>query len=160
MLSGKVSKFSITSVLCVFSDSVPVSVSRVLRDHCQWETESESTFVVVMVYFGVLVYCLCSTDEILICFSLVFDRWMTTPMSPLEPMDGSVLAGCTTPGFPPCFGMCCTASVTRAGALQGPRGHLGSPHRPDHDGLVYHGSRRRPRRHSGEGCPPGPHGVL
>jgi hypothetical protein len=35
-------------------------------------------------------------DEMLIRFSLVFDRWMTTPMSPLEPTDGSVVTGCTT----------------------------------------------------------------
>jgi hypothetical protein len=27
-----------------------------------------------------------------------------------------------------------------AGVLQGPSGHSSSPHRPDHDGLVYHGS--------------------
>jgi hypothetical protein len=26
----------------------------------------------------------------------------------------------------------------RAGVLQGPCGYSGSPHRPDHDGLVYH----------------------
>jgi hypothetical protein len=68
---------------------------------------------VVVVYFGVLVCCLCSMDEMLIRFSLVFDRWMTTPMPPLEPTDGSVVTDCIAPGFPPCSGMCCTASATR-----------------------------------------------
>jgi hypothetical protein len=44
VLSGKVSKFSITSVLCPFPDSVPVSVSRVLQDCHLSKTESELTF--------------------------------------------------------------------------------------------------------------------
>jgi hypothetical protein len=48
----------------------------------------------------------------------------------------------------------------RARALQGPCGPSGSPHRLDYDGLVYHDSGWRPRRHSGESCPLGPHGVL
>jgi hypothetical protein len=43
MLSGKVSKLSITVVLFIFPDSVPVSLSRVLRD-CQLEMEFELTF--------------------------------------------------------------------------------------------------------------------
>jgi hypothetical protein len=38
---------------------------------------------------------------------------MTTPTPPLEPTDGSIVTGCTAPGFPPCSGMCCTASATR-----------------------------------------------
>jgi hypothetical protein len=63
--------------------------------------------------FGVLVCCLCSMDEMLIHFSLVFDRWTTTPTPPLEPTDGSVVTGCTAPGFLPCFRTCCTASATR-----------------------------------------------
>jgi hypothetical protein len=42
VLSGKVSKFSITSVLCVFPDSIPVSVSGVLLDRRQSESESVS----------------------------------------------------------------------------------------------------------------------
>jgi hypothetical protein len=113
VLSGKVSKFSITSVSCVFSNSIPVSVSRVLRDHCQLKTESELTFAVVVGYFGVLVCCPCSMNEMLIHFSFVFDKWMTTPMPPLEPTDGSVVMGCTAPSFPPCSGTCCTVSATR-----------------------------------------------
>jgi hypothetical protein len=137
------------------------------------ETESALTFCCRRGYFGVLVCFLCSMDEMLIRFSLVFDRWMTTPMAPLEPTDGSLVTGCTALGFPPCFRTCCTALATRgfprtvavrtsvrARVLQGPCGHSGSPHRPDHDGLVYHGLRGRPRRLSGEGCPPSPHGVL
>jgi hypothetical protein len=52
-------------------------------------------------------------DEMLIHFSLVFDRWMTTPTSPLELMNGSVATGCTAPSFPPCSGTCCTASATQ-----------------------------------------------
>jgi hypothetical protein len=51
-------------------------------------------------------------DEMLICFSIVFDKWMTTPTPPLELTDGSVVTGCTAPGFPPCFGTCCAASAT------------------------------------------------
>jgi hypothetical protein len=38
-------------------------------------------------------------DEMLIRFSLIFDRWMTTPTPPLEPTDGSVVTG-HRPGFP------------------------------------------------------------
>jgi hypothetical protein len=63
--------------------------------------------------FRVLVCCLCSMDGMLIRFSLVFNRWMTTPTPPLEPMDGSVVTGCTAPGFLPCFRTYCTASATR-----------------------------------------------
>jgi hypothetical protein len=62
--------------------------------------------------FGVFICCLHSMDEMLIRFSLVFDRWMTTPTPPLEPTDGSVVTGCTAPSFLPCFGTCCTASAT------------------------------------------------
>jgi hypothetical protein len=39
VLSRKVSKFSITSVLCAFLDSIPVTVGRVLRDCRLLETE-------------------------------------------------------------------------------------------------------------------------
>jgi hypothetical protein len=66
-----------------------------------------------MVYFRVLVCCLYLMDEMLIRFSLVFDRWTTTPMPPSEPTDGSVVMGCTAPVFPPCYGTCCTALATR-----------------------------------------------
>jgi hypothetical protein len=66
-----------------------------------------------VVYFGVLVCYLCSMDEILIHFSIVFDIWMTTPTPPWEPMDGSVVTDCTAPGFSACSGTCCTASATR-----------------------------------------------
>jgi hypothetical protein len=153
VLSGKISKFSITSVLCAFPDSVPVLVSRVLRDRCQLKTESELTFAIVVVYFGVLVCSLCSMDEMLIRFSLVCDRWMTTPMPHFEPMDGSVMTGCTAPGFLPCSRRVAPLRLhgasrvsrppipsVRDGVLQGPCGHSSSPHRPNHDGLVYHGS--------------------
>jgi hypothetical protein len=44
MVSGKVSKFSITFILCVFPDSIPVAVSIVLRDCCQLKIESELMF--------------------------------------------------------------------------------------------------------------------
>jgi hypothetical protein len=40
MLSGKVSKFSITVILYVFLDSVSVSVSIVLRDRHQPKSEA------------------------------------------------------------------------------------------------------------------------
>jgi hypothetical protein len=39
VLSGKVSKFFITFILCIFPDSAPFSISRVLRDRCQSESE-------------------------------------------------------------------------------------------------------------------------
>jgi hypothetical protein len=52
-------------------------------------------------------------DGMLIHFFLVFDRWMTTPMPPLELTDGSVATGCTTPAFLPCAGTCCTALAIR-----------------------------------------------
>jgi hypothetical protein len=35
----------------------------------------------------------------LIHFSLVFDKWITTSMPHLKPMDGSVVMGCITPIF-------------------------------------------------------------
>jgi hypothetical protein len=44
-LFEKVSKFSITFILCVSPDSAPYSVSRVLRDHHQ--SKSESIFKVL-----------------------------------------------------------------------------------------------------------------
>jgi hypothetical protein len=48
--------------------------------------------------FGVLVCCLWSMDEILIHFSFIFDRWMTT-LTPLsELMNGTVVMGCTVSG--------------------------------------------------------------
>jgi hypothetical protein len=39
MLYGKVSKLSITFILCTSPDSAPYSVSRVLRDRCQSKLE-------------------------------------------------------------------------------------------------------------------------
>jgi hypothetical protein len=111
MLSGKALKFDITFVLCMFPDSASYSVSRVLRDCCQSKSESGLLFCRGGL-FGVLVCCLCSMDEMLIRFSLVFDKWMTTPTPPSEPMDGSVRMGCTTPAFPPCSEMSCTALAT------------------------------------------------
>jgi hypothetical protein len=45
MLYGKVSKFSITFILCTFSDFVSVSVRMVLQDYCQSKTESELTLM-------------------------------------------------------------------------------------------------------------------
>jgi hypothetical protein len=52
-------------------------------------------------------------DEMLIHFSLVFDRWTTTPMPPLESTDDSVVMGCTALVFPPCSGTCCTTLATQ-----------------------------------------------
>jgi hypothetical protein len=49
----------------------------------------------------ILVYCLYSLDEMLIRFSLVFDRWMTMPTPPSELTDGFIATGC------------CTVSATR-----------------------------------------------
>jgi hypothetical protein len=51
-------------------------------------------------------------DEMLILFSLVFDRWTTTPTPPMEPTDDSVVTGYTAPGFPPCSETCCTVLAT------------------------------------------------
>jgi hypothetical protein len=112
VLSGKVSKFSIIFIFCIFSDCAPFSVSRVLRDRRQSKTESELTFAVV-VYLEFWVCCLCSMDEVLIHFSLVFDRWTTIPTPPLELTDGSVVTSCTAPIFPPCSGACCTILATQ-----------------------------------------------
>jgi hypothetical protein len=114
MILGKVSKFSITFILCTFPDSTPVSVRRVLQDYRLLKIESELTFCChhgSLWSFGCY---LCSMDEMLIRFSLVFKRWMTTSTPPLEPTDGSVVTGCTAPGFPPCSETCCTASATRS----------------------------------------------
>jgi hypothetical protein len=108
VLSGNVSKFSITFILCIF----PNSISRVLRDCRQSKPESKLTFCCRRGLFGVLVCCICSMDEILIHFSLIFDRWTTTPTPPLEPMDGSVVMGCTAPVFPHCYRTCYTILAT------------------------------------------------
>jgi hypothetical protein len=93
-------------------------------------------------------------DEMLIHFSLISDRWMTTPTPPWALTDGSVAMGCTAPGSHPASGRVALLWLHEAShvswppvpsvqtkALQGPCGHSGSPHQPDHDGLVYHGSR-------------------
>jgi hypothetical protein len=42
VVSGKISKFSITLILCIFPDSAPFLSSRVLRDCCQSESEAVS----------------------------------------------------------------------------------------------------------------------
>jgi hypothetical protein len=73
VLSGKVSKFTITFVLCTSSDSASISVSRLLRDHRRSESEFELTFCHGALFWK-LGYCLCSMDEMLIRFSLVFNR--------------------------------------------------------------------------------------
>jgi hypothetical protein len=49
VLSGKVLKFSITFTLQISPDSTPCSVSKVLRDHHQTESESVSK-VLPLVY--------------------------------------------------------------------------------------------------------------
>jgi hypothetical protein len=126
VLSEKVSKFYITLILCTFLDFVPVSVSRVLRDRHWLKIESELTVCCRRGLFGVLVCCLCSMDEMLIRFSLVFDRWMTTPTPPLELTDDSIAIGCTALGFPPCFGMCCTTLATRVFPCTMPTCTIGS----------------------------------
>jgi hypothetical protein len=113
MLSGKVSKFSIAFILCTLPDSTPFSVSRVLRGCHQSKTEYELIFCCRRGLFEVLICCLCSMDEILIRFSLVFDRWMSTPTPPSEPTGGSVVTGCTALVFPPCSGTCCTVLATQ-----------------------------------------------
>jgi hypothetical protein len=51
-------------------------------------------------------------DEMLNHFSLIFERLMTTPMPPSEPMDGFVATGFTASAFPLCFGMCYTTLAT------------------------------------------------
>jgi hypothetical protein len=111
MLSGKVSKFAITFILFISHDSAPISVSMVLQDRHRSESESELTFYRGGL-FGVLVCCLGSMDEILISFSFVLNRWMTTPMPFSEPTDGTIAMGCTVPGLRPCSRTCCTISVT------------------------------------------------
>jgi hypothetical protein len=113
VLSRKVSKFSITFILCTCPDSALVSVSRVLRDHRRLKTESALTFCCRHGLFWSFVCCLCSMDGMLIRFSIVFDRWMTTPTPLLELTDGSVVTGHTAPGFPPCSETCCTILATR-----------------------------------------------
>jgi hypothetical protein len=112
MLSRKVSKLSIAFILCISPDSAPNLVSRVLRDRHWSKSESELMFCRGGL-FGVLVCCLYSMDEMLIHFSLVFDRWMTTPMPPSELSDGTVATGCTVPVSQPCSGTCCTVSATQ-----------------------------------------------
>jgi hypothetical protein len=72
VLSGKVSKFSITSILCVFADSVSVAVSRVLQDYCQLKIEFELTFRCrrgLVWSFGLLsLFDGCNVDSFLPCF--------------------------------------------------------------------------------------------
>jgi hypothetical protein len=71
MLSGKVSKFSITSILCIFlilyqSQSAEFCEIVIAENRIRVNVLLLSWFI-----FGVLVCCLCSMDEILIRFSLV-----------------------------------------------------------------------------------------
>jgi hypothetical protein len=113
VLYGKVSKFSITFILCICPDSAPCSISRVLRDHRQLKKSESELICCHRGLFGVLVCSLYSMDEMLICFSFGFDRWTTTPMPPSEPTDGSVVTGWTAPVFPPCSEMCYTALAMR-----------------------------------------------
>jgi hypothetical protein len=51
MLSEKVSKFAITSILCTFPDSTPCPINRVLRDHHL--SKSESVIKVTPLVHGV-----------------------------------------------------------------------------------------------------------
>jgi hypothetical protein len=57
MLSGKVSKFSITLILYFFPDPAPCSVSKFLRDRHQFKSESGLLFCHGGL-FGVLGCCL------------------------------------------------------------------------------------------------------
>jgi hypothetical protein len=68
----------------------------VLQDHHRSKSESELTFSHGGL-FGILVYCLYSMDEILIRFSLIFDRWTTTPTPPSELTNHFIVMGCTVP---------------------------------------------------------------
>jgi hypothetical protein len=69
-LYGKVSKFSITLILCIFPDSAPFSVSRVLRDRRQ--SKSESVFKVFS-----LVYCVPAiiTSSLFVGFESMSSEW-------------------------------------------------------------------------------------
>jgi hypothetical protein len=70
MLSGNVSKFSITFILCLCPDSVPYSISRVLRDHRQ--SKLESVFKILS-----LVHCvpMIITHSLFIIFECMSSEW-------------------------------------------------------------------------------------
>jgi hypothetical protein len=59
------------------------------------------------------VCCLYSIDEMLIRFSLVFDRWTTTPTLSSEPADGFIATGCTVLASLPYSGTCCATLSIR-----------------------------------------------
>jgi hypothetical protein len=99
VLSGKVSKFPIISVLCVFLFCTSLSQRSFARLPLL-KTESKLTLCCrrgLFWSFGLLSLC---DGQNVDSFSLVFDRWMTTPTPPLESTNGSVVTGCTAPGFP------------------------------------------------------------
>jgi hypothetical protein len=70
MLSGKISKLSTTFILFISPDSVPNSVSRVLRDRHQ--SKSESVFMVLP-----LVHCvpMIITSSLFIIFERMSNEW-------------------------------------------------------------------------------------
>jgi hypothetical protein len=70
MLSGKISKLSTTFILFISPDSVPNSVSRVLRDRRQ--SKSESVFMVLP-----LVHCvpMIITSSLFIRFERMSNEW-------------------------------------------------------------------------------------
>jgi hypothetical protein len=102
-------------MLLVLSKSAPLSVNWDHRNHHQSKTESvNSTNLNLLFRWGYIEFggCLCSMDEILICFSFVFDRWTTTPMPHSKPTDSFIAIGCTIP-VSPCYSeTCCTALAT------------------------------------------------
>jgi hypothetical protein len=70
VLSGKASKFSITSILCTFPDSTPCPISRLLRD--RHLSKSESVIKVPPLVHGVPTI---TTSSLFIRFWHVSNEW-------------------------------------------------------------------------------------
>jgi hypothetical protein len=70
ILYGKVSKLSITFILCIFSDSTPFSVNRVSRDHCQSKSEVVSKVLPLVHCIPVVI-----TSSLFIGFECMSSEW-------------------------------------------------------------------------------------
>jgi hypothetical protein len=76
VLPGKVSKFLITSVLCVFPDSVAVSVSGVLGDRRQSESKSVSKILPRVRWVPTII-----TSSLFIRFERMSNGWKVAKVS-------------------------------------------------------------------------------
>jgi hypothetical protein len=76
MLSGKVSKFSITSILCISPDSAPYSVGSVLRECRQCKSESVFQVLPLVHYVPTSI-----TSSLFMGFERISNKWKVEKVS-------------------------------------------------------------------------------